>query len=147
MNVELLKRLKEVVEKAKLLEGSHVSYTYPLQEEFHWNKIPDWFDMKRVYVNTRCGSVGCIIGFGLGLEGVENPGYGLTAFANLFEISSDVALSLCDPGCAIQSPRPFPEIFKEESYSDITPQHAAQAIQNVIDGGQTVEEIWKHILK
>ena len=135
LNVGALEALMETVEKAKTLEMKD-KFTIAPRSVFYWNDVPDVFDMRYGYsVDSDCGSMGCLIGFGLGMSYNEQGSLksnsdedAFELFAQRFGLSLNVSASLCHP--LGNSSFPLPGML----YSDVTPQDAAQAAQNVIDG-------------
>ena len=146
MNVEALEALMETVEKAKMLEMKNRFGLVP-RSVFYWDDVPDVFDMRYGYsVDPHCGSMGCLIGFGLGMSyngkgsvktSSEEGAFQL--FGERFGLSIDMTTALCHP-------RGNDESLSDILYSDVTPQDAVKAIQHVIDGARTAKKIWKHML-
>ena len=139
-NVVLLTQLKERVLKAKSLRKD------PNEPPFYQTnsciRPPDYFDMRTIYVDSAdCGSVGCIIGFSVDIG--ENPNEEncyphYAPFAKRFNLPRKVVDSICHPLAS--------EGVPGINYEKITPQQVAQAIQNVIDGAESVQEVWNHII-
>lgn len=106
-----------------------------------WEGVPSQFTLVTVHNDgvKECQSVGCIIGYGLGLDGgydVEGPaGNTFKEFARRYDLSRDITRMLCDPMHHVCV----------ERYEKITPEDAAEAIDHVIGGADTEEQIWRHI--
>ena len=141
MNVKLLLQLKERVLKAKSLRKD--PNESPFYETNYCIRPPDYFDMRTIYVDSAdCDSVGCIIGFSVGIGDNPDDENFYTAhyapFAKRFNLPRKVVDSLCHPLAS----KGVPGI----DYAKITSEQAAQAIQNVIDGAETTQEVWNHIV-
>ena len=143
MNTELLKELKRKIEHAPNFDESR-SMRSELRTCLYWDKEPHFFAMRFAFSEYDCGSAGCLLGFGLGMTGGMKKGEvqagfdAFTCFAERFDVDRDIVLHLCHPRGTGYFPTRLP------SYSMITSMQAAQAVQRVIDGAKTVDEIWEH---
>ena len=136
MNVEKLEELAELLRKQP-------HFTDFLGQKYftahsRWRKIPDAFHLGTIHSESKCQSVGCIIGYGLGMEGYmpSTDRYYATPFeefAERFGLPYSVTTALCNPRAAVSC------------YEDVTPSNAAQAIENVINGATKDDDIWKHV--
>ena len=73
-------------------------------------------------------------------KGLEGTTKRMLFFAERFDLSYQVTAILCHP---MHHDARFAGRTK---YPTITPQQAGQAIQHVLDGKSTIEEIWPHVL-
>ena len=138
MNVNKLEELAELLRKQphfKDLIGALLPITHA-----KWETIPDAFNLGTIHSGNGCQSVGCIIGYGLGIEGYQpNTDFFYATpfeeFSERFGLPYSVTAELCNPRGTVKN------------YAKITPQDAAQAVENVINGATIDKEIWKHTIK
>lgn len=148
MNVDKLQELADTLKKvshfnayannAERLVGPYGTTAY------HWSLPPDQFSLSCYFENVEeedCGSVGCIIGYGIGITGgITEHEYSKQSlectFSRRFELAESIVGSLGNPLY----------IFDEVQFTKITPEQAAEAVENVINGAFTEQDIWKHVL-
>ena len=131
MNKEKLEELAAIIEKQM-----HYQMELTIGGGPHdWNTIPQNFSMKTIFSKPHgCQSVGCILGYGLGLDGYNRNHFGTFAtFCERFSLPMAITKALCDPSNGIH-------------YQSVTPKQAAQAIRNVIAGKEKVRDIWEHVI-
>ena len=131
MNKEKLTELADLIQ-----DQQHYSREIAASATSHkWDTIPQKFSMKVIHaVPNHCQTVGCILGFGLGIEGYTNSYFGAFAeFTHRFSLPMAITKALCDPANYID-------------YRSVTPKQAAQAVRNVIAGKTSAKEIWEHVI-
>ena len=107
-----------------------------------WQDLPNKFSLVTIHKEVDkhdCQTVGCIIGYGLAMDGGYNAeGFAANAFkefAHRYDLSRDITRMLCDPAFHV----------RVERYEKITPEDAAEAIDHVVGGADTEAQIWRHI--
>ena len=139
MNVEKLQELADTVRRAAHFD---VGRSIMMVELRKWDDVPDQFTLSYCFASVQtdeCRTVGCLLGFGLGIGGgvdMENHAHAYARFSDRFSLHPDVTSFLCNPRT----------LLAFEQYNDITPEEAATAVENVINGAITEREIWHHVL-
>ena len=140
MDKDKLRRLARTLNNQRHYRG--VITVTSMRRGKDWKHIPEKFALAAVHVflpRNDCRTVGCIIGYGLGLDGIGYK-YGdfedspFTEFGHRFGLEMSVVNRLGNP-------------FQITDYKSVTPQEAAQAVENVINGADTEEAIWGHVLE
>ena len=127
-------------------EAEHINPNNALkgwQSQYAWENPPTQFNLGFFFEKLKghpCQTVGCIIGYGLGMTGgisaSEHKISGLMlTFSRRFDIPHQAACNLGDPA----------SLLTRNQYHRVTPEDAAKAVKNVIGGAVLAREIWSHV--
>ena len=120
MNRERLRELADHIEAQEHLHFTDDEITNGFTAE-----LPEFFNMKTVCSDTKCGTVGCIAAHACLLFGDQGKGTSMRKAGRLLGLGvdeGDYRIALFTPGS------------EGEGMEDITPQQAARACRRLADG-------------